>query len=932
MKSIRFLFFIILSICLLSACGGGGDDGGGGIVIPPVVPTGGPVNVSGDVFFTDGVTPVQGATITVSVTTQDELDELRASIRSRYFDYTKPGPTGEKGVGASRAADPITVALQDETTTTDGEGKYSVTIDAPSFPVRVLVTINYQQTGYPSVDTSVWSDADASGDLTIPQALIPDPAQTEIAIGSGGEAQSSDGKIELSNLPASIDRVFGQNFDPETDSQSFPGEFAEMGQIPLNSSNFLWMEALDANGNPVTDLSQAVTIRSLVPTTQWSDLEDIVPGTDRIEIPIYTFDEITNFWTQESANGWLEDSARTVLPEDAQSVILNGTFSGNIFAVFNISHLSWMNVDYAYLGPWTLSRLSSSKRNNDCLYKATKLAQTIFRTSWGNTAYADVNKSGVNINEEVKDRGASELKDATLSDKTFGQTTSSDFKELLYLNSKLWDTCDSKKKETIFAMAVTILHETAHWKHDVKKYDGVYSDEGDVGGEAGLRIEKNLFGESIWTKDGKLPVTSLRTGSNKDITTDQLNKLTDPSWWTRNESSFSAAFWQTFWGGGSDSYGGSRAASPITVTLEAAQTQYELGGSVPINVTYENTSSAAVQVLNLNILQGYPLYFEVKDSNGQTLNFAGDKIKGGVGESDYVDLAAGATMQFTVDLAADGDGNTYFNFTAGGDYTVTAYYTGYFGLPEAVSNTITITFTHGGSINGTVSDASTGAALTGATVQALVNDNVIASAVTDDQGEYLIPEVPAGTYTLLARADGYLRSQVTGFVVTAEQAFVQNFSLSPLLSEGELRIVLTWSESPSDLDSHLWLPAEIPYHIYYGRLGNAEACPFASLDLDDTSSYGPETVTISQRYLTGEYVYAVYNFSGSPAITSSQAQVNVYDSSGLLVTYDIPTEGTGLWWHVFNVNGETGAITEVNQILETNPEPYADTDAGCVQE
>jgi hypothetical protein len=212
-------------------------------------------------------------------------------------------------------------------------------------------------------------------------------------------------------------------------------------------------------------------------------------------------------------------------------------------------------------------------------------------------------------------------------------------------------------------------------------------------------------------------------------------------------------------------------------------------------------------------------------------------------------------------------------------------------------------------------------------VKVLQGDNVLATATTDAQGSYNFAELPSGTFSLQAQAPGFLRNTQENITVVSGQTTTVNFSLSPLLTAGELRLVLTWGESPSDLDSHLWLPTDRPFHIYYSRRGNLLDCPFAGLDTDDTTSFGPETITISQRF-PGTYTYAVHNFSGSPDITTSQAQVQVFDSSGLVATYTVPTEGTGSWWNVLSIDGETGGITEVNTIGD-DPAPYEDSDLGC---
>jgi hypothetical protein len=122
------------------------------------------------------------------------------------------------------------------------------------------------------------------------------------------------------------------------------------------------------------------------------------------------------------------------------------------------------------------------------------------------------------------------------------------------------------------------------------------------------------------------------------------------------------------------------------------------------------------------------------------------------------------------------------------------------------------------------------------------------------------------------------------------------------------------------LDSHLNTP-EIggqTYHIYFGDRGSATEAPFALLDTDVTTGYGPETVTIYEMY-PGVYQYYVYNYSQSPEITTSNAVVQIYNVNGLQHTLQIPNSGTGLYWYVCDVNGSTGAITIRNVIQENAP-------------
>jgi hypothetical protein len=116
--------------------------------------------------------------------------------------------------------------------------------------------------------------------------------------------------------------------------------------------------------------------------------------------------------------------------------------------------------------------------------------------------------------------------------------------------------------------------------------------------------------------------------------------------------------------------------------------------------------------------------------------------------------------------------------------------------------------------------------------------------------------------------------------------------------------------------------ASNPYHVYWANRGNCNTFPFACLDVDDTTSFGPETITIKQRY-AGTYVYAVYNYSNETAITSSGGRVQIYGPSGLVATYNVPTSGNGRWWYVFDLNGSTGQITPRNVIQTNSPGPYS---------
>ena len=142
------------------------------------------------------------------------------------------------------------------------------------------------------------------------------------------------------------------------------------------------------------------------------------------------------------------------------------------------------------------------------------------------------------------------------------------------------------------------------------------------------------------------------------------------------------------------------------------------------------------------------------------------------------------------------------------------------------------------------------------------------------------------------------------------------YALSPNMQNLDgIRIVLTWGKNPPDLDSHLAYPDN---HIYFdSKLGTQ-----ANLDVDDTSSYGPETITINQKQAGKKYLYAVHNYYNgispdSNALGNSGATVNVYIGQTLVRTYHATPQSIGNIWVVFGID-ENGAFQDINSYTGTS--------------
>ena len=198
------------------------------------------------------------------------------------------------------------------------------------------------------------------------------------------------------------------------------------------------------------------------------------------------------------------------------------------------------------------------------------------------------------------------------------------------------------------------------------------------------------------------------------------------------------------------------------------------------------------------------------------------------------------------------------------------------------------------------------------------------TGTTNANGNYTIHNVGTGNHDAAGSSDGFCPFSAP-FTIPDDydgESFTYNFSMSPVLEAGQIRMVLNWGATPPDLDSHLLTPdiEGSTHHIYYSNVGSYTAVPYAKLDTDDVNGYGPETITISQLF-TGTYAYYIKNFTGnSEGLKNSGAVAQIYSGESCTATIiEVPTDTDGLYWYVCNVDGASGDITVVNQIQSSAP-------------
>lgn len=208
----------------------------------------------------------------------------------------------------------------------------------------------------------------------------------------------------------------------------------------------------------------------------------------------------------------------------------------------------------------------------------------------------------------------------------------------------------------------------------------------------------------------------------------------------------------------------------------------------------------------------------------------------------------------------------------------------------------------------------------------------------DSFGKYF-QTLPAGVYTAQVVDTSVENGATLGYFTVYAFPGIdycnnsQSFTVPTTSATATYRAVLTWGNTPADLDLHVtgplpsWdtqtlLPDGITnrFHLdatsnrtYPYNSGNTlsfpvlpDASTYAFLDFDQSDhghDNGPETITILKP-VSGTYKFYVYNSTGSGLFSNSGAVVSIYKGATLLNSFTPPT-GTGNTWFVCDLTGNT---------------------------
>ena len=191
-----------------------------------------------------------------------------------------------------------------------------------------------------------------------------------------------------------------------------------------------------------------------------------------------------------------------------------------------------------------------------------------------------------------------------------------------------------------------------------------------------------------------------------------------------------------------------------------------------------------------------------------------------------------------------------------------------------------------------------------------VNIDEVWDMKSDNEGKVELPnQIQDGEHKMtVKKGEEYVKTESSFTLDQGILTTVPQISLPKKVDFKRIKIVLDWGEYPYDLDSHV---LDEKHHVYYSNMtqGNLE------LDRDDTSSYGPETITIKDPDPNSVYKYFVHDYSNGDHISSdelsySEAQVKVYFDNEFKSSFQIKPNQEGITWYVFDIIDGNKIVTK----------------------
>jgi len=305
------------------------------------------------------------------------------------------------------------------------------------------------------------------------------------------------------------------------------------------------------------------------------------------------------------------------------------------------------------------------------------------------------------------------------------------------------------------------------------------------------------------------------------------------------------------------------------------------------------------------------------DEEGTQLSLAG-------GASATLSVPVASSLASTIEETQIGEAGTIYRFNSvtGAWESPIAATLGFEGVDWSYSASITSlsdVFMIGAvyaeaTISGCVAD-SLGNRIAGVPVVTQGLDYIGLNFTTTDENGNYIASAKANSESLVYALDN-TRSQT---ITVTNGATIQVLDDCNILDDTSTVIELTWGENPSDLDSQLFGPNDTNerFHVSFRDRDVTVNGVEMFLDVDDTTSFGPEVTTVPSFPLPGTYEFLVDLFAGTGTITNSPARVEV-NMQGQRAAFSPPSSGATRCWHVFNMTVDDnlrGTLVPVNTYI-----------------
>jgi hypothetical protein len=194
----------------------------------------------------------------------------------------------------------------------------------------------------------------------------------------------------------------------------------------------------------------------------------------------------------------------------------------------------------------------------------------------------------------------------------------------------------------------------------------------------------------------------------------------------------------------------------------------------------------------------------------------------------------------------------------------------------------------------------------------------LASTFTDISGNFNVAAKKGSTLLLSAFSGSF--SQYLKLDTTAIESILNECLV---IEPASSTIKLTWGANPRDLDSHLIGPADnlgATFNLSFWNETVVVDGVSLWLDVDDTTSYGPEIITIPKFPLSGTYHYYVHHYDGSSDIAQSPARIELM-LDGNVSVFSPPVGEVNECWHVFDIevsSSLTATIVPVGKWLDAD--------------